>query len=70
MTSASLLGEVLTVWNRVNEADAIGHYLDWATPSMYDTLTAAVQELMAQRVTPEAFLERLDKNYQDYLAGQ
>ena len=67
---ASLLGEVLTVWNRVNEADAIGHYLDWATPSMYDTLTAAVQELMAQRVTPEAFLERLDKNYQDYLAGQ
>ncbi len=66
----SLLGEVLTVWNRVNEADAIGHYLDWATPSMYDTLTAAVQELMAQRVTPEAFLERLDKNYQDYLAGQ
>lgn len=67
---SSLLGEVLTVWNRVNEADAIGHYLDWATPSMYDTLTAAVQELMAQRVTPEAFLERLDKNYQDYLAGQ
>ena len=66
----SLLGEVLTVWNRVNEADAIGHYLDWATPSMYDTLTAAVQELMAQRLTPEAFLERLDNNYQDYLAGQ
>lgn len=66
----SLLGEVLTAWNRVNEADAIGHYLDWATPSMYDTLTAAVQELMAQRLSPEAFLERLDQNYQDYLAGQ
>lgn len=63
----SLLGQVLTVWNRVNEADALGHYLDWASPGMYDTITAGVQGLMAQQVSPEEFLELLDADYQAYV---
>jgi raffinose/stachyose/melibiose transport system substrate-binding protein len=66
----SLQGQVLEVWDRVNEADAIGHYLDWATPSMYDTITAAIQELMVARITPEQFLEQLETDYQNYLQGQ
>lgn len=66
----SLQGEVLAVWERVNEADAIGHYLDWATPTMYDTITAAIQELMVQRVTPEEFLDQLETDYQAYLQDQ
>lgn len=66
----SLQGEVLEVWERVNEADAIGHYLDWATPSMYDTITASIQELMVGRITAEEFLEQLDADYQEYLQGQ
>lgn len=68
--SESLLGQVLTVWNQVNEANALGHYLDWASPGMYDTITASVQELMAGRITPEAFLQRLDDEYQAYLASR
>ena len=66
----SLLGQVLTVWNRVNEANALGHYLDWASPGMYDTINAGVQELMAQRITAEEFLGRLDKEYQSYIASR
>lgn len=67
---SSLLGQVLAVWNRVNEANALGHYLDWATPSMYDTITASVQALMAKQITPEEFLQRLEEDYQAYLASQ
>jgi raffinose/stachyose/melibiose transport system substrate-binding protein len=63
----SLQGQVLAVWERVNEADAIGHYLDWATPSMYDTITGAIQELMVGRVTVDEFLERLEADFQAYL---
>ena len=67
---ASLLGQVLAVWQRVNGADALGHYLDWATPTMYDTITAAIQELLGGRLTPEEFLGRLDADYQAYLASR
>ena len=66
----SLQGEILVVWDRVNEADAIGHYLDWATPSMYDTITAAIQELMVGRVTVDGFLQTLDADFQAYLGRQ
>jgi raffinose/stachyose/melibiose transport system substrate-binding protein len=66
----SLQGQVLVVWERVNQADAIGHYLDWATPGMYDIITAAIQELMVERITPEEFLERLEADYQAYLQSQ
>lgn len=63
----SLLGQVLNVWNRVNEANAVGHYLDWASPGMYDTITAGVQGLMGQQVSPQEFLELLDADYEAYL---
>jgi raffinose/stachyose/melibiose transport system substrate-binding protein len=66
----SLQGQVLTVWDRVNEADAIGHYLDWATPSMYDTITASIQELMVGRIDVDEFLRQLDTDFQAYLQGQ
>ncbi len=63
----SLQGQVLAVWERVNDDDAIGHYLDWATPSMYDTITGAIQEVMVGRITVEQFLQTLDADYQAYL---
>ena len=39
---------------RRNETDAIVPYLDWATPTMYDTITAAIQELLAGKTTPRS----------------
>ena len=44
--------EVFNAWNKANSTDAIVPYLDWATPTMYDTITAAIQELLAGKVTP------------------
>ena len=46
--------EVFNAWTKANDEDAIVPYLDWATPTMYDTITAAIQELMAGKTTPEA----------------
>ena len=37
--------EVYNAWTKANKQDAIVPYLDWATPTMYDTITAAIQEL-------------------------
>ena len=46
---AGLDTEVYNAWTKANKQDAIVPYLDWATPTMYDTITAAIQELMAAR---------------------
>ena len=51
----------------MNENDAVGHYLDWASPTFYDTLTAALQELMAKQTTPEQFLEKLEADHAAFL---
>ena len=33
ITPDTLAGDLYTAWNAANEADAIGHYMDWATPT-------------------------------------
>ncbi len=45
-------------------------YLDWATPTFYDTVTAAVQELMAQRITPEEFVAKIQEDYADFQSSR
>ena len=50
----------------VGDANGIVPYEDWATPTFYDTLTASVQELMADRVTPKGFVDKVQQDYQDF----
>ena len=42
-------------------------YLDYATPTFYDTLSAAVQQLTAEKLTPQEFAEQLQKDYAAFL---
>ncbi len=59
----TLLGDIVAAYGAINEADAVGHYIDWAGPTMYDTLAAAIQELMAGQITPEEFVGRVQAEY-------
>lgn len=63
-----LLGDVVAAWKTANENDAVGYYMDWVTPTMYDTITAALQELMAGQITPAAFVDKVNQDYTDFLA--
>lgn len=60
----TLLGDIVTAYAAINQADAVGHYIDWAGPTMYDSLSAGVQELMAKQITPEQFVAQVDEQYQ------
>lgn len=60
--------DVAAAWATVNRTDAVGHYLDWATPTYFDTYSAALQELLASRITPEEFIQKLEADYSAYLA--
>ena len=42
-------------------------YLDYATPTFYDTLSAAVKQLTAKKLTPQQFCEQLQKDYAAFL---
>ncbi|WP_214415440.1 ABC transporter substrate-binding protein [Sphaerisporangium fuscum] len=55
--------QVYSAFGQVSTAGGLLPYLDYATPTMYDTLGAALQDLLARRTTPQQFLDRLEKDY-------
>jgi len=58
--------EVFNAWTKANRQDAIVPYLDWATPTMYDTITAAIQELIAGKTTPSSFAKKVQSDYSKF----
>ena len=66
---AGLDTEVYRAWTTANVRDAIVPYLDWATPTMYDTITASVQKLMAGRSTPATFVDEIQSDYSKFHKG-
>lgn len=64
----TLFGDLVASWSKLNETDTVGHYLDWATPTFYDTLTASLQELMGMAVEPAEFVAQVEEDYAAYLA--
>ena len=60
--------DVFTAFGTVSENDGLVPYLDWATPTMGDTLGATLQDLLAKKATPEKALQTLQKDYGDFTA--
>jgi raffinose/stachyose/melibiose transport system substrate-binding protein len=61
--------EVYRAWTTANARDAIVPYLDWATPTMYDTITASIQKLMAGRSTAAQFVGEIQSDYAKFHQG-
>ena len=62
-----LLADVAAEWRTLNKSSGLVPYLDYATPTFYDTLSAAVQQLTAKKLTPQQFGEQLQKDYGAFL---
>ena len=60
--------ELVRAWAQLNSTDTVGHYLDWATPTLYDTLVASLQELFGLAITPEEFVAQIQADYEEYQA--
>lgn len=65
--AGTLQADVANEWKRVNSGSGLVPYLDYATPTFYDTLSAAVQQLTAGKLTPQEFGEQLQKDYAAFL---
>lgn len=64
----TLYSDMVIAWNQINETNSMGHYLDWASPTFYDTITAALQELGGGQITPEEFVQKLQADYAAFQA--
>lgn len=50
-------------WKKINASDGLVPYLDYSTPTFYDTLTAALQKLIGGKITPAEFAATLQADY-------
>lgn len=66
----SLWYDLYSAWNEVNRLNRVAHYLDWTTSTMWDTLGNAGVDLLALKITPETFLDRVEKDYQAWLKAK
>lgn len=68
--SGSIFGDTVAAWNKVNTDNGVGHYIDWASPTIYDTLNAELQKLFAKKTDPATFTANVEKDYSTFLTGQ
>jgi len=62
--------DVFTSFGTIVEKDGLVPYLDYATPTMPDTIGAALQDLLAKKATPEQFVDRLEKDYAAFASAK
>ena len=66
---AGVNADIFAAFGAVSETGNLLPYLDWATPTMGDTLGAALQDLIASQSTPAQFTEALEADYGAFVAG-
>lgn len=66
----SLFADTVNAWNVINRDNGVGHYIDWATPTFYDTITAELQKLFGKEIDPATFTANVEKDYSAFLASQ
>lgn len=63
----NLFGETLFAWDVINKQNAVGHYIDWATPTIYDTLVSELQKMLGGISTPADFTAAVEVDYAKFL---
>ncbi|MCC6147587.1 MAG: extracellular solute-binding protein [Anaerolineaceae bacterium] len=66
----SLFADTVKAWDKINKDNGVGHYIDWATPTFYDTINAELQKLFGLEIDPAAFAKNVEKDYGAFLASQ
>jgi raffinose/stachyose/melibiose transport system substrate-binding protein len=53
-------------WSKLSNADGLVPYLDYSTPTFYDTITSALQKLIGGQTTPQQFADTLQADYTQF----
>ncbi|NGN63377.1 extracellular solute-binding protein [Streptomyces sp. A7024] len=63
-------GQMVAGWKRLNAADGLVPYLDYATPTFYDTTSQSLQKLISGDLSPGDFAAALQKDYGAFMKKQ
>jgi raffinose/stachyose/melibiose transport system substrate-binding protein len=66
----TVAADIATQYRDVQKANGEVPYLDYSTPTFYDTITAGMQELVGGQSDPQQFVDTLQKDYAGFLAGK
>jgi len=69
LPAGSVDAEMVRGWDELSNADGLVPYLDYSTPTFYDTVTSALQSLIGGRLSPEEFTKRLQTDYDSFHQG-
>jgi raffinose/stachyose/melibiose transport system substrate-binding protein len=61
--AGTLSADVFAEWQQISENDGLVPFLDYATPTFYDTLTANLQQLLGGKLDAEEFTTNLDADH-------
>ena len=62
-TTGGVTADVAAAWQKLNAADGVIPYLDYTTPTFYDDISGAIQELLAGKQDPGAFTKGVQEKY-------
>ncbi len=57
---------IFSALDELQQNDGFVPYLDWATPTFFDTLSGGIQELLAGKASPEQFISRVQADYAEF----
>jgi raffinose/stachyose/melibiose transport system substrate-binding protein len=63
---SGLPSEVFTEWRRLNDADGIIPYLDYTTPTFFDDISSAIQELLGGKQDPQEFTAGVEEAFRKF----
>ena len=69
MPDAGLQADIYQAYAEVTEDGALVPYLDWATPTMSDTIGQALQSFMGGQLDVAGLLSALEADYADFVAS-
>ena len=67
--ASGINADVFKVFGEVTETGALLPYLDWSTPTFYDTLAKGLQDLIAGQIDPAGFGEALEADYAAFVGS-
>lgn len=65
----SVDGQMVAGWKQISKANGLVPYLDYSTPTFYDTITADLQLLIGGQTSPKDFTKTLQNDYDKFHQG-
>jgi raffinose/stachyose/melibiose transport system substrate-binding protein len=65
----TLTDDILTTWSQLTQDNGLVAYMDWSTPTFYDTIVSNVQSLMGGHEDTATFTKALQADYAGFDGG-